>query len=432
METNTKGLTFLNSLEQWNGVGDFSLSHIQRVLSYLENPQDSFRSIHIAGTNGKGSVSVAVASILGSAGSKVGLTTSPHLSRINERIVIDGESIDDASLDRISLVVRDACLATRANLTFFEAITAAAFLAFREAGVDWGIIEVGLGGRLDATNVISRPSVVAITSIGDDHAEILGNSLVAIAKEKAGIIKERASIVLGEIEVEPRQAIIEIAKAKQGVIYSFGNDFRGLASGEYLVYSDKTSAFNSHTKLEILPSLKGAYQLKNMSVAAKIGVLCGASDQHIKLGLSRVVWPGRLEEISFRNKQILIDAAHNPAGTVELVKYLRERGLSQLPIIFGALSTKRWKDMVDLLIPFAESWSVLTPCSNKAVKEGEIEDYLYSKGQKVTGFGSDHSRFVGGIDDKPGKLLLTGSIYLIGSIRDLIGVSHATLWRRGE
>ena len=169
-----QGLSYLNTLTPWNGRGGFALEAISKILKRLDNPQDSYPSIHIAGTNGKGSVSSATASILAATGYKVGLNTSPHLQSLNERIVFDGLPISMETLGEFAYDIRSVSAKALEELSFHEAITALSFLAFREMGVEWAVVEVGLGGRLDASNVISRPAATAIVTIDFDHQHILG------------------------------------------------------------------------------------------------------------------------------------------------------------------------------------------------------------------------------------------------------------------
>ena len=184
------GIAYLEKLTPWNGRGGFALEGIVKVLKRLGDPQDSYPTIHIAGTNGKGSVSSGISSILGAAGYRVGLNSSPHLQSLNERIAIDGLPIDSTALGEFCHDVRVAANRDLVELSFHEAITVVSFLAFREIGVEWAVVEVGLGGRLDASNVISRPAATAIVTIDYDHQAILGNTLAEIAAEKAGIIKQ--------------------------------------------------------------------------------------------------------------------------------------------------------------------------------------------------------------------------------------------------
>ena len=202
------GLEYLQSLESWDFKSPFSQNNISTVLDYLGKPQDKPRALHVAGTNGKGSVSAMMSSILKQAGYSVGTNISPHLMNVNERFIINGEAIDDARLSEALSIVKGAVEATEAPLSYHEALTAAAFYAFKD--LDWIVMEVGLGGRLDASNVIAKPEIAFITSIGLDHQDILGHTLEAIAKEKAGIIKEGSHVVLGDIAPEPFEVISSI------------------------------------------------------------------------------------------------------------------------------------------------------------------------------------------------------------------------------
>ncbi len=253
------GLSYLSGLRPWGGKGDFSLSSIKTVMGRLGNPQDSVKSIHVAGTNGKGSVSAGIASILGAAGFSVGLTISPHLARINERIVIDGVPIGD---DELSLMAEEVRMAsTGIELSFFEAITATFFLTAARRKVDYMVVETGLGGRLDATNVISRPEVSCITSIDFDHVAILGDTLPKIAAEKAGIIKGGSLAVVGEVGEDSFGVINDLSTAVSAKLYGFGRDF----SVSIVGHSRNVGLYNGiRSSFEIEPKLQGQHQIKNI------------------------------------------------------------------------------------------------------------------------------------------------------------------------
>jgi len=280
-----KGIEYLRGLAPWNGAfsAEWSLSLMRELMGRLGDPQESFPSIHVSGTNGKGSVSVTVASILAEGGRKVGLTTSPHLKSINERIVIDGMAIEDKLLDRCGLEVMEVAAGLSEAPTFFEGITAAAFLAFKYAGVDFAVIEVGLGGRLDATNVLKRPKACAIVTIDFDHEQILGPNLSDIAREKAGIIKEGAAVVVGAVGEEAMGPIAEAARLNGLRPVSFGLDFGVRCDG-----GNGPSYFDTKSEFAIAPSLTGEHQLHNMAVAIAVARSVGATIEDCQSGVANV------------------------------------------------------------------------------------------------------------------------------------------------
>jgi dihydrofolate synthase/folylpolyglutamate synthase len=303
------------------------LEPMREACARARHPESAFPTVHVAGTNGKGSVCAMVESIARAQGLRTGLYTSPHLCRFAERIRLDGEPIGDAAL---ASLLRQS-LAAGPDLSFFEAATLAAFLAFRAARVDIAIVEVGIGGRLDATNVIPRPRAAAITRIALDHTDRLGPTLVDIAREKAGIAKPGLELVLGPLEPEVRAAIDEVALSSGATTHDAGGVLTPPRIG-----------------------LAGEHQKDNARIAAVLGARIGSSSAAIEEGIARVRWPGRLEPID----GLLLDAAHNPDGAEALARYLRSARVPALPpegvvLVFGALGDKDWRAMLRILAPVA-------------------------------------------------------------------------------
>lgn len=296
------------------------------------HPERSFRAVHVAGTNGKGSVSAMVESIARAHGLRTGLYTSPHLCRFAERIRIDGEPIADRTLAR----VLTRALGTTGDLSFFEASTLAAFLAFEEAHVDVGVVEVGIGGRLDATNVLPTPAAAAITRVALDHVDRLGPTLADIAREKAGIAKPGLDIVVGPIPPDLRTVIDQVARA-----------------------SGATTSDSNEAAIPETLGLAGDHQRDNARIAAVLGRRMGASTEAIVRGLENVVWPGRLERIG----PYLLDAAHNPDGAEALARYLGRCGFApdRVVLLFGTLADKDWRSMLRTLAPFAATRVYVAP-----------------------------------------------------------------------
>ncbi len=430
------GHQYLGSLRPWNGRGDFSLEGIREVLKRLDNPQDAVPSVHIAGTNGKGSVSAAIASILGQCGYRVGMNISPHLEKMNERIVIDGLSCSDDFIGEFAYEVKQASNKALVELSFHEAITALAFLGFREIGVEWTVMEVGLGGRLDASNVISRPAATAIVTISFDHQAILGDTLGKIASEKAGIIKPGSPLVTG---VLPREAAIVISEKAKGVPhYQFGRDFDArVLNGDGQLrfeYWGKDFLPGKNLSFEYSTLLPGVHQGHNLAVAATLGLVVGCSVDAVKKGIEGVFWPGRLEVIRSQDSEIIIDCAHNIAGVKAFISFLDSRGARNIDLTFGVLDTKDWKEMMQALAPYVRTWRLLKPESERALPLGLIRSELALSGTeiRIESYEDDYERCLRDLmaDSQGGTAFVTGSMYMVGRLRSMLSVPERAIWTR--
>lgn len=412
------GISYLDSLAEWRGTADFSLEPIKSVLRELQDPQDKVRCIQVAGTNGKGSVCSMIASSLGAAGYKVGLTVSPHLYQINERVVIDGVSLSTELLEEFARRVMEASGRVGVRLSFFEGITAVSFLAFAELGVDFAVLEVGLGGRLDATSVPKNPVASVVVSISKDHEHILGDTLEKISAEKAAIIRGPANAFIGKVH-KGLDSIFEDAAEKAGVELKSWNSG---ALKEELALVCQASI-----------SLQGTHQVENATLAAAVARSIGVSDQDIVAGLEGVRWPARLELGRVGEASVLIDCAHNPAGVQALVDYVQSRSTFDEPVIvFGALDTKRWTEMVTSLAEVSSEWIISKPDSARALPPQTIVDYL-------SGIGITNVKVEPSIE-KTAELVkmlpaekaavVCGSIYLIGELRAILfGSQLAPIWK---
>jgi dihydrofolate synthase/folylpolyglutamate synthase len=427
------GLRYLDQLEVWKGGAGFGLERILRVLSILGNPQDSVRSIHVTGTNGKGTVATVISSILAAEGFKVGMNISPHLDQINERIVIDGVPIQAGLIGDFALCLKDASEKADSVLSFHEAITAVAFLAFRELKVDWMVIEVGLGGRLDASNVIEKPEVAVITTIDLDHQLILGDTKPKIAIEKAGIIKHLSPVVIGPLDEESAHQVRLIAAAKQSKVYALHEQFDYISIHDADITEKEDVfdfSFEKHSPLRIQKRIRGRHQLDNFSVALAAAKLLGVKDESCVIGANQAFWPSRLEVFTWKNRVIIMDCAHNPHGIKALVDNLKNWGVGKIDLAFGVLDTKDWQAMMELLAPFSRSISLLTPLSDRALDMSAVVNYLSSIGINNTLYGRDISRFMLDHESRADPLLLTGSIYLIGELRKYFGLKNQNLWNK--
>jgi dihydrofolate synthase / folylpolyglutamate synthase len=346
---------YLFSLEQF-GI-KFGLENITAIVERLGRPDRAYRTVHVAGTNGKGSVTAMVDAALRAAGHRSARYTSPHLVSLNERFAIGGRPVASDALAAAIDDVRGVVEAMRhegaleVQPTFFEVTTAVAFELFKRAGVDVAVIEVGLGGRLDATNVVA-PAVTAITSIGFDHQLYLGETLEAIAFEKAGIVKAGVPVVAGEIAAGPLAVIGRIARERGApLVRTSSSDVAGFNVG-----------------------LRGAHQLGNAAVAIRILRLLDArgvrvDDSAVAAGLARPGWPGRLDERRLPDgRRMLLDAAHNPAGAAALASYLR--GGPAAPLVFAAMRDKDVDGMFRELLP-AVSAVIATRAGNQRSADPE-------------------------------------------------------------
>jgi dihydrofolate synthase/folylpolyglutamate synthase len=346
-------LAWLFALEQF-GI-KFGLHNISTLVARLGHPERAFRSVHVAGTNGKGSVTAMVDAALRAAGHRSARYTSPHLVDLSERFVIDGRAVPDDALRTVTAEIRHTVDALRAEgaldvqPTFFEATTAIAFELFRRAGIDIAVLEVGLGGRLDATNVVSPPQLAAtaITSIAFDHQLYLGSTLREIALEKAGIIKPGVPVVVGPLEPEASFAIETVAAASNApVIHATPGDCDGMTIG-----------------------LAGAHQRANAAVAVQLLRLLDARGVSvpaaaIAAGLAHPQWPGRLDVRRLPDgRELLLDAAHNPAGAASLASYLTADGANRRPLVFAAMRDKDVGGMFAVLLPAVHSL-IITRASN--------------------------------------------------------------------
>jgi dihydrofolate synthase/folylpolyglutamate synthase len=349
----TDPLPWLFALEQF-GI-KFGLENISTIVAALGHPERAFQSIHIAGTNGKGSVTAMVDAALRAAGHRSARYTSPHLIDLSERFAIDGRPVDQRTLAAATADVRDVVERLRAEgdlevqPTFFEVTTAIGFELFRRAGVEIVVLEVGLGGRLDATNVVGPPGLLAtaITSIAFDHQMYLGATLREIALEKAGIIKAGVPVVIGPMEHEAEVTIEEVAASRgASIVRAHASDCDGMTIG-----------------------LAGAHQRANAAVALRLLQQVGScgvavSDRSIEVGLAQPEWPGRLEVRRFADgRELLLDAAHNPAGAASLASYLQVEDDAKRPLVFAAMRDKDVAGMFAALLPHVGAL-IVTRASN--------------------------------------------------------------------
>jgi dihydrofolate synthase/folylpolyglutamate synthase len=402
------------------------LDNMRTLTAALDHPDRAYDAVIIAGTNGKGSVTAMVDRALRAAGYRVGRYTSPHLVRIEERFAIDGEPVATATLEAVTADVLAADAAAQADgrlsgpATFFELTTAIALELFRREGVAIAILEVGLGGRFDATNIVT-PRIAAITSIAFDHMTHLGNTLADIAFEKAGVIKPGIPVVVGDLPPEAEAVIQRVADERGATLVPAheGVECKGdvTQGAAHLTIDTPTRAYGPVTL-----ALSGRHQIGNAVVAVRVLEELDALGVHttaeaVTTGLADVRWRARLERVRVRGgRELLLDAAHNPAGAAALASYLREVWPGGVPIVFGVMADKDMDRMLAELAPAASEFiatSVAMPraASLEAIVEAATR-YLPGRVRAV----ADPPRAVDAALAAAPVVCVAGSIFLLGAL----------------
>jgi dihydrofolate synthase/folylpolyglutamate synthase len=402
---------FLFSLERFGM--KFGLANMARLCDALDHPERAFASIHVAGTNGKGSVTAMADTALRAAGRRSARYTSPHLSRLEERFVIDGRDVSADALEAAAVRVRDtveqlmASGALETFPTFFECTTAVAFDLFRDARVEVAVLEAGLGGRLDATNVVT-PIATAIVSIDFDHQAQLGDTLASIAFEKAGIVKPGVPVVVGALPEEALAVVEQIAAERSSPLVRAGDD----------------PALTARVAALSL-SLPGEHQRANAAVALRLLDTIDADRRHgIRIpeparltGLTTAVWPGRLETIRWRGRSILLDAAHNPAGARALASYLAAAAPGGVTLVFGAMKDKAVDDMLRALAPEMRRLICTTAPTPRAMPAADIAGRAAAHGLLAETV-DDPWTAVARACEMAAPIVVAGSIFLVGAVRE--------------
>ncbi len=421
----TESIAYLFGL-QHHGI-KLGLDNIRKILEFLGNPQSYFRAIHIAGTNGKGSTSSFMASILQKAGYRVGLFTSPHLVSFTERIRVNGNTIDESDVVKMTSDIRSLIKAERdLSPTFFEFVTAMAFRHFKIMDVEWAVVETGMGGRLDSTNVLT-PDVTVITPVGMDHTEFLGDTLEDIAREKAGIIKSGIPTVTGHQTPEAEKVIDDISTEKQATVYRYGADFD--SSIREAGISGTRFDYTSERRIEdIFIPLCGEFQAENASIAVKTLELINdkrIDANTIREGLSSTQWEGRCELFNWKYP-ILFDGAHNTDAARTLVKTLRDIHLKEFKhiiLLIGSMGDKDIEGFLSLLLPLARLSVFTTLNFERATRADELNRIADKLGAEsiATDNTAEALDTIGSHYRKGDLVVITGSFYTVGEAKGLIG-----------
>ncbi len=461
------------------------LENPRKLISLSVNPQSTYHTVHVAGTNGKGSTVSMIASVLKAAGIRTGTFTSPHLVSFTERIQIDGERISEEDVLRLAGDIRERVENVgNLNPTFFEFVTAMALVYFKEQGVEWAVVETGMGGRYDATNVIS-PDITVITPVGLDHRDFLGETLPEIAYEKAGIIKEGVPVVLAPQSGDALNTILKAAKEKNGPVYKYGDDFKAEIQEmtpegvrfDYMSFGLDSQPATRNPQLAtrnpqpataikgLFTPLTGSYQAINGAVAVKTAEIVLKSYKPpidnipgvIRSGLAGTYWPGRCELVDFKGMPLLLDGAHNPEAAHALSETLRNVFLSScrptrydnLILIFGAMADKDIKEILNPLLPLARAVIFTSPSYGRSEKpetllkiaRGQVSTFNISLNsfpeEDKNGYLCQMLRpdpffytipdikeaieLAGGLYRKGDLVVVTGSFYTVGEVREVMG-----------
>lgn len=412
-----EALSYINGVS-WLGSKP-GLERITELLTRLGNPQAELRCVHVAGTNGKGSTCAMLASVLKKAGYKTGLFTSPYIGKFNERMQIDGRPIGDRELADLVGEIKPHAEAMEEHPTEFELMCALALLWFCRRHCDVVVMEVGLGGRLDATNVIPRPDCCVITSIGLDHTAVLGDTLEEIAYEKAGIIKESSPVVLYQQSGEVMNVIRDVCLERNAelTVPDFDDISPEFDSLEGQVFSYRGAAY-------AIPLL-GGHQLYNAAVVLEtVKVLrdCGytVEDEAIEAGLYAVSWPARLEIIN-TEPAFLLDGAHNPQAAYALADSIKRYFKNDKRVLLlGVLRDKDYAGIVKILAPLFDAFVTVAPPSERALPAEELSELLAPYGKEVQtaqSIGEAVKTAMDIADELEGMVCACGSLYSCGEIR---------------
>ncbi len=416
---------FLYALGNEIKTAKLGLERIGTVLDALGRPQDRCRFVHVAGTNGKGSTCAMIESALRAAGKHTGLFTSPHLCEPSERIRLDGQPVSHEqfteAFNRVHRVVEELLEDGRIYLhtTYFETVTAMAMLAFAEAACDMVVLEVGLGGRLDATNVV-RPDLCVVTPIDFDHEAFLGKSLESIAREKAGILKAGVPAVFARQRPEADDVLTQRAAELAVPIFRTAD-----WATRDLQLTARGSSFRllGSRDLQICCPLAGEHQVENATTAAVALVQLGISDSGIEHGIAATHWAGRLQRIC-ENPEIIVDGAHNPAGARALAAYIERfyagRGVR---LIYGAMRDKAVAEIGGILFPLARQVIVTAPHQQRALSPEAMLELTSHADVRCAATLQDALAVVhhAGPDD---VIFITGSLFLVAEALQLLGAAR--------
>jgi len=398
---------------------DLTLARVERLLTALGHPERAVPPvIHIAGTNGKGSTQAMIRAGLEAGGDKVHAYTSPHLARFHERIRLAGELISEPALTALL----DECVRVNGpdEITFFEITTCAAFLAFARTPADWTLLEVGLGGRLDATNVVEKPRLTIITPVSIDHQQYLGETLAEIAGEKAGIIKRGVPVIVGPQQPEGL-AVIETKAARMGApVFAFGQHWNAFEDRGRLVYQDENGLLDLP-----LPNLPGPHQIQNAGAAIAALRALGRDEAACEAAVTHAQWPARMQRLrhgplvdAAPQVELWLDGGHNPAGGEAVAATLARMPARETHLICGMLNTKDVRGYMRPLVPHVTRLhAVSIPGEKNTLPAEATRDAARAAGLQAVTAGSVAEALAGIAATAPqARVLICGSLYLAGTV----------------
>jgi dihydrofolate synthase/folylpolyglutamate synthase len=418
-DTYQQSLDYLYGLEKFGMI--FNLTQVERILNAIGDPHKEIQTIHIGGTNGKGSTAAMMSSILQKEGYRVGLYTSPHLTRFTERIKVNGKEIEEEEVAALAGWMRKEIEASGIlpPFTFFDFTTAMALHYFKQKLVDLGILEVGLGGRLDSTNVVD-PLIAIITNIAKDHEEYLGKSILKIAQEKAGIIKKGRPLITAATQPLVLRLFSKVCQGKESPYFRVGKEFRYVRAedGDFDYEGLNRKLWGIHL------NLKGFHQVINATTA--LGAMEVLEDLGYRVsthamidGLKEVDWPGRLEMVS-SSPRVILDGAHNPAGALVLKESLeKEFQYQNLVLLIGIMKDKDIPSMLHLLAPLAHHIILTKPHTDRATAPSLLKKVLGQNGKKAEIAEDLREAIERGLSltQEEDLLCITGSLYTVGEAR---------------
>lgn len=423
-------MAFRESLDYLYGLQKFGiklgLDNIRALLERLGRPERSYGVVHVAGTNGKGSVCAGLERILREAGFRVGLYTSPHLHSFTERIRVNGETIGEDQVAWYTDELR--AVASDLPATFFEFTTAMALWHFQRQAVDFAVLEVGMGGRLDATNAVEQPDVSVIASICRDHVAHLGADLKAIAGEKGGIIKPGVPLVIGRQAPESLTVLLDLARQRQAPAYCCDRDFSPQATPDGFSYRGLSLRLDN-----LRPGLAGAHQHENLSLALCAAELLMARGVDIPLaalraGIASARWPGRLEWWN-GDRRVLLDGAHNEGGAAVLAAYLRDLAPRGIRWVVGVKGDKAVRDILAPVLPRVSALYCTTPPVETAVPPDELAAFGQASGCPSRIFADCATALAAALRERrDGEIVLVaGSLFLVAAAREYLRGDHPAL-----
>ncbi|ABA87997.1 folylpolyglutamate synthetase [Syntrophotalea carbinolica DSM 2380] len=411
-----QSLAYLYGLQRF-GI-KLGLTNIQTLLARLDHPERAMRIVHVAGTNGKGSVSAATALILQTAGYRTGLYTSPHLHSFTERIRIDGVQVSEP--DMVSLVDEVRAVVGSLPVTFFEFTTAMALVYFRNRHTDFAVLEVGMGGRLDATNAVES-EISVVTPVCCDHAEHLGADLATIAGEKAGIIKRQVPVVIAEQHPDAQRVLLTKAAEMLAPVCLWDRDFRIIDHDTHFDFFAP-----SLTLKGLRPGLAGAHQRQNLAVALAAcmslrnrGV--ALSEEALRYGVEKVQWPGRLEWWR-QQRRILLDGAHNHGGAVVLARYLASLDGKKVRWVVGIKGQRCIDDILTPLLPHTAHLYATLPPVDQGIEPDKLVRAARAAGVLAKAYATPADAMTAALADQgeDDVVLVAGSLFLVAAVRDYL------------